>query len=100
MGDPNHPNEFQSFVTEFNQKFHANWDGFVWPFDTLIALGGVLPNLSPAEAPAVRIVCSCATSDYLDPVGPERFQKRLLRVMEGLGMSEEAASKVLQAQFS
>jgi hypothetical protein len=81
---------FQDLVAEINATFNCNWNGYIWPFDFISAMGYALSNMSnngSASPLGFQIVCSCPTASgggYEDPVTVQTFTDTLASVMAGM----------------
>ncbi|HKP74057.1 MAG TPA: hypothetical protein VJT67_00880 [Longimicrobiaceae bacterium] len=80
---------YQELVHRINARVGMSWDGFLWPYDTLRAMGSAL---GAADALQVKIVASYlkpAEGGYNDAASGDEFRKRLREVMEGMRMAGE-----------
>ncbi len=82
--------DYLRLVAEVNRMARIDWDGLIWPFDTLLALGyalaGIRRHRRDATA-AVQIVASYHNpemSGVPDAVTAARFKARLAVVMRGM----------------
>jgi len=79
---------FETFLREINELLGTKWNGYIWPFDTLSALGHALTTFSqnPNVPGKVQIVCSTRISQtgYVDPVTAAEFREKLISVMTGM----------------
>jgi phosphatidylserine/phosphatidylglycerophosphate/cardiolipin synthase-like enzyme len=79
---------FQSAVSAMNEMLGMQWDGLVWPFDTLIALATAIRgmNQSGVAAPSVHVLTSFygKNDGYADPVESDAFISRLAKVLSVL----------------
>jgi hypothetical protein len=78
---------FKDLRDRINAKLGISWDGYFWPFDTLVALATAVntANARSAPAPSVQIVTSFFSTGggYADPVDATAFKKRLASVLAG-----------------
>ena len=79
---------FETFVRNVNAMLGTKWNGYIWPFDTLCALGYALTTFSqsPNVPGTVQIVCSTRSREtgYEDPVTAAEFREKLISVMTGM----------------
>ncbi len=91
------PPAYKELVAAINKALGTDWDGFIWPFDTLSALGNALATFSqnPNVPGTVQIVCSTPSNatGYEDPISPAEFRQKLISIMTG--MSEMGSIKPL-----
>ncbi len=82
------PPGYQELVTRINETLGTSWNGYIWPFDTLCALGSALATFSqnPNIPGKVQIVCSAPSNatGYEDSVEPAVFRQRLASIMTGM----------------
>ncbi|MEN3331001.1 MAG: hypothetical protein V7641_366 [Blastocatellia bacterium] len=82
--------EYVNLVNEINTVLKINWDGYIWPYDTFMALGSALSNISNNSAPAVTGVeivtstMSTANGGYYDLATAADFKAMLTDVMQGM----------------
>jgi hypothetical protein len=80
--------EFKNLVQDINNYVGSNWDGYMWPFDTLMAFGTALAAMSNNPAPTgIQLVTSCPTDangGYEDPVSLADFTAKLAGVMNAM----------------
>ena len=84
------PPGYLELVLAINEMLGTNWNGFIWPFDTLSALGNALATFSPnpsADA-KVQVVCSTPSEEtgYEDPITPTEFRQKLISIMTGMSL--------------
>ena len=82
------PADYQWLVSEIKKHTGVTWDGYLWPYDLLTALGYALSNISnnttDESTPGAEIVISCATGDYQDATSVAAFKNKLTGLMEGM----------------
>ncbi len=90
---------FEAFLRAINELLGTSWNGYIWPFDTLSALGHALATFSQNSSTpgTVQIVCSTRSTEtgYEDPVSAAEFRQKLVSVMTGMyqmGYIEPSAS--------
>ncbi len=81
--------DFRDFICEINALLELKWDGFLWPYDTMMALGYALTNMeqNTGSVTGVQIVCSYlqgAQGGYNDSVSVEQFTDKLAEIMAGM----------------
>ncbi len=79
---------YKKLIAEINKALKINWNGYVWPFDTLSALGYALANISRSapQSNGIQIVSSTpsAKENYEDPVSGQEFKSKLTGMMAGM----------------
>lgn len=80
---------YLELVQEINRRLRTGWNGYIWPYDTMMALSSALSNMSrnpPDSTPGVQIVTSTPSTQwgYEDPVTAEKFAGRLSGVMAAM----------------
>jgi hypothetical protein len=81
---------FQRLVDEFNKTTDCHWDGFIWPYDTLVALGqGVAAMNRNPQTHGVQLITSyySRTEGYQNPVSDAEFLLKLVAVMNAMRLS-------------
>lgn len=82
--------EYRELVDTINEMLGTSWDGYIWPFDTLSALGNALATFSqnPNVPGTVQIVCSTPSQEtgYEDPVTATEFRQKLISIMTGMSL--------------
>ncbi|HEX4837679.1 MAG TPA: hypothetical protein VFV03_04050 [Solirubrobacteraceae bacterium] len=84
------PQSYKDLVARINEMLGTSWDGYIWPFDTLSALGNALATFSqnPNVPGTVQIVCSAPSeaTGYEDPITPTEFRQKLISLMTGMSL--------------
>ncbi|HYE54961.1 MAG TPA: hypothetical protein VD996_08965, partial [Chitinophagaceae bacterium] len=80
---------FKDFVAEFNRYTGCNWDGILWPYDLLMAIGQALSNISQSyqDGPRIQLVNSFYAQSalgYSDPLQASQFTAKLAGIMGGM----------------
>lgn len=78
---------YRNLLTDIKRLIGSTWDGYIWPYDTLMAMGYALSNISYAPSPiGIQLVSSNpdVNSGYEDPVSKQEFTDRLAEVMTGM----------------
>jgi hypothetical protein len=88
MDDLMTQSNYKQLVSKINEVLKTKWDGYIWPYDTLSALGYALTNISlhAPQSDGVQIVGSTPSikESYEDPVSGQQFKHRLAGVMKGM----------------
>jgi hypothetical protein len=88
----NGSSEYKELVARINEMLGTSWDGYIWPFDTLSALGNALATFSqnPNIPGTVQIVCSAPSqaTGYEDPVTATEFRQKLISIMTGMSLMD------------
>ncbi|HEY2718627.1 MAG TPA: hypothetical protein VGI52_03285 [Solirubrobacteraceae bacterium] len=82
------PEAYKELVARINEMLGTSWNGYIWPFDTLSALGTALATFSqnPNVPGTVQIVCSSPSNatGYEDPITAADFRQKLISIMTGM----------------
>lgn len=87
MDDLRDNQQYKALIARINAKLGTDWDGYIWPYDTLCALGHCLATISQGpQNDGVEIVSSTPNRDkaYEDPVSGQEFKDKLIRIMTGM----------------